>query len=230
MRHLICMVNYHQTQLVISYKLKSSKIRQLGNLPLTKDDLIRFEKEVSDRFERGEIKGPIHLSGGNEDQLIEIFQDIKPTDWVFSTWRSHYHALLHCIPEDKVMSEIMAGRSMNLMFPEYNFFTSAIVGGVLPIAVGVAAALKWQGSGSKVWCFIGDMTATTGIFHETSSFTYSVGLPIKFIVEDNGFSTNSPTIDTWGELSTPKSENPFVLSYEYERTYPHCGIGKFVQF
>src|SRR3990172_10585533 len=126
---------------------------------MTKADLIRFEQEVADRFERKEIPGPIHLSGGNEDQLIEIFKQIKPTDWVFSTWRSHYHALLHGIPEEKVMDQIMQGRSMNLMFPEHNFFTSAIVGGICPIAVGIAYALKMQGKFDNVLCFIFDMTS-----------------------------------------------------------------------
>lgn len=193
---------------------------------MTKDDLIRFEKEVADRFERGEIHGPIHLSGGNEDQLIEIFQEIKPTDWVFSTWRSHYHALLHNIPEEKVMAEIMTGRSMNLIFPEYNFFTSAIVGGILPIAVGVAYALKQQGKPDKVWCFIGDMTATTGIFHETHWYARCQNLLIEFVIEDNDFSTNSPTMEVWGkDVNKPK-----IYKYDYNRTYPHCGIGKWVNF
>ena len=173
----------------------------------------------------GEIKGPIHLSGGNEDQLIEIFKDIKPTDWVFSTWRSHYHALLHGIPEDKVMEQIMQGRSMNLCFPEHNFLTSAIVGGILPIAVGVAAAIKWQGLDTKVWCFVGDMTATTGIFHETVNFSVFHDLPIIFTVEDNGFSTNTPTREISGfDL------HHAVNAYAYDRTFPHCGIGKWVNF
>ena len=195
---------------------------------MTKDDLIRFEQEVADRFERGEIKGPIHLSGGNEDQLIELFKDIKPTDWVFSTWRSHYHALLHGIPEQLVMEQIMQGRSMNLMFPEYHFFTSAIVGGILPIAVGVAAAIKWQGLDTKVWCFVGDMTATTGIFHETTSYAVYHDLPIRFIIEDNGFSTNTPTSHVT-DNDTYAMHRSIVL-YEYQRTYPHCGIGKWVTF
>ncbi len=194
---------------------------------MTKDDLIRFEKEVADRFERGEIRGPIHLSGGNEDQLIEIFKDIKPTDWVFSTWRSHYHALLHGVPEQLVMDEIMAGRSMNLMFPEYSFFTSAIVGGICPIAVGVAQALKMQGSDRKVWCFIGDMTATTGIFHETRTYAARLNLPLMTYVESNGYSTNTPTEEAWGGKFTYRHN---VETRCYERTYPHCGIGRWVNF
>lgn len=199
-----------------------------------KEDLLRFEKKVADAFEAGQIKGPIHLSGGNEDQLIEIFKGIKPKytswhtgDWVFSTWRSHYHALLHGVPEEKVMSEIMAGRSMGLMFPEHNFFTSAIVGGICPIAVGVAKGLKMQGSDSNVWCFVGDMAATTGIFNESVNYAYKHNLPIKFIIEDNNLSCNTPTQEI---MTSNCNVNWPYRQYEYKRTVPHCGTGKWVTF
>ena len=183
-------------------------------------DLIAFEREVAERYERGEIRGPIHLSGGNEEQLIEIFHDIPKDAWIFSNWRSHYHALLHGIPPEKVMAEILAGRSMNLNFPEYRFFTSAIVGGILPIAVGVAY------SGRKVWCFVGDMTWMTGIYRESYEFSRGHNLPIHFVIEDNGYSTNSPTFEVWGDT------DGFVPSsyHRYIRTYPHVGTGKHVSF
>src|SRR5258706_15007986 len=90
---------------------------------ITKGQLIAFENSVAAAFESRKIRGPIHLAGGNEDQLIEIFKRIKRTDWVLSTWRSHYHALLHGIPEELVMKEILAGHSMQLHFPQYRFMT-----------------------------------------------------------------------------------------------------------
>ena len=55
---------------------------------MTKQDLIDFEQEVAEHYNAGRIRGPVHLSSGNEDQLIEIFHRIKPTDSVTSTWRS----------------------------------------------------------------------------------------------------------------------------------------------
>ena len=195
---------------------------------MTKEDLIAFEAEVARRFEAKEIPGPIHLSGGNEDQLIEIFKDIKPTDWVFSTWRSHYHALLHGVPPEKVMAEIMAGRSMSLMFPEHNFFTSAIVGGILPIACGVAYALKGSEPETpyrpQVHVFIGDMTENTGICHESEQYAIHNELPICFIVEDNEMCCNTPTSEAWG----PDYMLMNWERYTYKRTYPHVGIGKWV--
>ena len=187
------------------------------------EELISFEREVAEAFERQEIPGPIHLSGGNEDQLIEIFREIDPADWVFSTYRSHYHALLHGIPRAWLMAEIRAGRSMNICSPEHRFHSSAIVGGCLPIAVGVAAALKRQGSPLHVWCFVGDMAATTGAFHEAVRYYRGHGLPLRIIVENNGLSCDTPTAECWG---TALTNDP--LHYEYERTYPHSGIGRYV--
>ena len=55
-------------------------------------------------YESGQIKAPVHLSGNNEDQLIEIFNKIDKDDWVFSSWRNHYHALLHDFNPEKLFN------------------------------------------------------------------------------------------------------------------------------
>ena len=186
---------------------------------ISKQELQAFEAEVAEAFAAGEIHGPIHLSGGNEEQLIDIFQNISRDDWIFSTWRSHFHALLHGVPREEVMRQIKLGRSMNLHSAAHRFYTSALVGGILPIAVGVAAALKRRNERRKVWCFIGDMAASLGIFEDAMNL--SGDLPITFIVEDNGFSTNTPTEACW-------SVGGEVQHYTYTRTYPHTGVGKWI--
>ncbi len=191
---------------------------------MEKDELITFETEIKDIFLDGQIKAPIHLSGGNEDALIRIFKDIKPDDWVFSTHRSHYHALLKGIPKEWIRDEIIKGNSIHLMNKEYKFFTSAIVGGICPIAVGVAMAIKRRGDTNKVWCFIGDMAAEMGISYECMKYARHFRLPIHFVVEDNGLSTNTPTSEAWGGSSF------FGMHYKYERVYPHINAGKFVVF
>lgn len=193
---------------------------------MTRDDLIAFEKEVADAFAAKKIKGPVHLSGGNEDQLIEIFKDVDRDDWVFSTYRNHYHALLHGIPRDWLMAEILSGRSMNITSAEHRFITSAIVGGCLPIATGVAAALKRQASPRKVWCFLGDMASMSGAYHEARTYARMQDLPIMFITEDNGLSCDSPTYECWG--TEWNGRNFKEKHYRYERTYPHAGIGRYV--
>ena len=113
------------------------------NKPLwDKAGLIQFERKMADHWESGRVRGPIHLSGGNEDELIEIFKYVKKTDWVFSTWRSHYHALLKGVPSEWVEQEILDGRSITLVNKDEKFYASAIVGAIIPIAVGVFMANK----------------------------------------------------------------------------------------
>lgn len=189
-----------------------------------KQELIDFEAEIKELFLAGEIRAPIHLVGGNEDALIELFQEVKENDWVFSTHRSHYHALLKGVPAELVKAEILKGKSIHLNFPEYRFFTSAIVGGILPIAVGIALSIKLRGGSERVWAFVGDMAAETGIFYECASYQGGYYLPLTFVIEDNGKSVNTPTQLVWPE------GKPDILRYKYESDYPHQGCGKWVSF
>ena len=146
---------------------------------MEKEQLIAFEEEIKELFIQKKIKAPIHLSGGNEEELIEIFKDVEPDDWVFSTHRSHYHALLKGIPPEWIKAEILKGNSIHLMNKEYKFFTSAIVNGITPIAMGVAMAIKRRGGKEKVWCFVGDMAASVGIYHECLRYANAQCLPLK---------------------------------------------------
>jgi pyruvate dehydrogenase E1 component alpha subunit len=199
------------------------------NEPLwDKAGLIQFEKKMADHWEAGKVRGPIHLSGGNEDELIEIFKYIKKSDWVFSTWRSHYHALLKDVPSEWLEEEILAGRSITIVNQEEKFYSSAIVGAIIPIATGVAMANKRDGKNDKVWCFIGDMAFETGGFYEMHKYAQRYDLPIRFVVEDNGVSTNTPTEETWNGI---KREVPSdVIWYDYKKEWPHYGTGKWIVF
>ncbi len=152
---------------------------------MNKQDLIDFEKRVQKVYDAGEMKAPIHLSGNNEDQLIKIFKKIDKDDWVFSTWRNHYHALLHGFDPVKLFNLILEGRSMGIVSLKDKFYSSSIVGGSLPIALGVAQSIKLKKETSKVWCFVGDMTFETGTFHECYKYSRNFDLPIEFVVEDN---------------------------------------------
>jgi len=194
---------------------------------MTRDELLNFEDNVRIKFEAGLVHGPVHLSGGNEAQLIEIYKRINTSDWVFCTYRSHYHALLHGLPVDHVLDEIEAGRSMSLNSESHRFFTSAIVGGILPIATGVAAGIKRRGTTERVWCFVGDMAATLGIFHESTKYAMANSLPITFVVENNEYCTNTPTYDAWHACSMgPHEQQANIVRYRYKRTQPHYGSGK----
>jgi pyruvate dehydrogenase E1 component alpha subunit len=190
--------------------------------------LIDFEDDIISHWEAGEITGPIHLSNGNEEQLIEVFKKISPTDWVFSTWRSHYHALLHGVEKSKLKQKILDGKSITIVDKESKFYASAIVTGTLPIALGVAKSLKQKNSDEKVWVFLGDMAFESGIFYEVHKYARNYDLPLHFIVEDNGVSTNTPTGATWNNIQREIPED--VIFYKYESKYPHYGTGKWVVF
>ncbi len=200
--------------------------RDRGLDGVTSDELLAFEADIAAEFEAGHIPFPVHLSGGNERQLLEIFKGIKDEDYVCGGWRMHYASLLKGVPADVLKAAIMAGRSIALSFPEYRVLSSAIVGGICPIAMGIAWALKRQGKSARVWCFVGDMTATTGIFAETVRYAMQHALPIHFVIEDNGMSVCTPTREVWG-TDPPQ---PVMSGYAYTLTRPHVGIGKFVRF
>jgi TPP-dependent pyruvate/acetoin dehydrogenase alpha subunit len=204
-----------------NYLKKQKKVK------ITKEELIAFETEVAERYENGEILAPIHLSKDNEDELIEIFQYIHKDDWVFSAWRNHYHALLHGFDRQELMDSIIQGRSMATSSNVNKFYSSAIVGGIIPIALGTAMALKRRGSDRKVWCFIGDMTFETGGFYECHKYAKNFNLPLQFVVEDNNLSVHTPTDTTWGVKKNIPSD---VVYYRYENGYPHHGTGAWVNF
>jgi pyruvate dehydrogenase E1 component alpha subunit len=194
---------------------------------IDKKYLKNFERNIANLYEQKKIKGPIHLSGNNEDNLIKIFKKIKKNDWVFTNWRNHYHALLKGLDSNYVKNQIVNGKSMNLNDVSKKFFSSSIVGGVLPIALGVALGIKKKKKRDNVWVFIGDMTYETGGFYECYKYSKNFNLPIRFVVEDNEMSTNTKTSTAWG-----KKQKNFdgVIKYKYKRIYPHHGTGKWVLF
>lgn len=199
---------------------------------LTKEQLIDFETQLAEEFNRGKIPHPIHLSDGNEAQLIEVFNSITDNDWVFCSWRSHYQCLLKGVPQAELLEAISTGRSMALTFPDYRIYSTAIVGGQLPQALGVASALKRMGRNEVVWCFVGDMTAETGVAQTVFQYAWNWDLPINFIIEDNGKSVLTNTREVWNstKLRFEESMNPKVRYFKYQSKYPHAGAGVRVQF
>jgi pyruvate dehydrogenase E1 component alpha subunit len=165
--------------------------------------------------------------------MIEVFKDVKPQDWVMCSWRSHYQCLLKGVPREELKAEILLGRSIALCFPKYRIVSSGIVGGILPIAVGVALSIKRSGGTEKVHCFLGDMTSETGIAHECIKYSYGKSLPIEFYVEDNGKSVCTDTKESWGidYLTFDSYQYPNVHYSEYQmEKYPHAGAGERIQF
>ena len=117
------------------------------------------------------------------------------------------------------------------MFPEYNIYSSAIVGGVLPISVGVALSIKRRGADQRVHCFVGDMTAESGIAHECFKYSKNHELPIRFIIEDNNKSVMTDTRLTWNMKKTSFEDSKIKCSIIINtRKISHAGAGHRVQF
>ena len=176
------------------------KYQKVRDVSITKQELIDFESKVRDTYEAGKIKGPIHLAKNNEDQLIEIFQYISKDDWVFVPWRNHYQALLHGVDKDKLFESICNG---------------------------VAMSLKRKNKTNRVWCFVGDMTMETGVFHEAYKYAKNFDLPLEWVIEDNNMSVHTPTDMAWNKKMQIPND---VISYSYEMGYPHHGTGNWVNF
>ncbi len=193
---------------------------------MTRDELVAFEDAMAAEFNAGQIPHPVHLSDGNEDALIEAFEEIEPQDWICGSWRFHTQCLLKGVPPEELKTAIRTGSSISLCFPEYRVVASAIVGGNVPIAMGIALGIKRAGGAEQVHCWMGDMTAETGIVHEAMKYACNHSLPIRWIVEDNGFSVCTPTKVVWGDRSYIEAD----AHYSYESRFPHCGAGVRVQF
>ena len=213
-----------------------------------KDWLIAFENRIFAHWEAGNIATQVHLCGGNEEQLIEIFRDIRPGDWVFSTHRNHYHALLCGMPEAELEQAILDGRSMfsfrkarmaegadparDGMWEGQNLVSTAILAGQCGIAAGVAWECQWHlhpraHLAPKVWCFLGDGAEEEGHFYEAALWVESHSLPCTFIIEDNGYQMDTAKAERRaGAAWQPLDHFRCVRRYHYTRTHPHAGTGQ----
>ncbi len=192
----------------------------------TKESLVAFEDRVAAAFEEKRIFSPVHLcSDSQADHLIRIFQDVQPQDWVFATWRNHFHCLLKGVPEEELFQAILDGRSMTYCSKEHRIICSSIVGGHLPIAAGVALGNKLKKLPDRVWVFVGDMASYTGVYQEFHEYCKGQSLNVKIVIEDNDYSTDTPTEEAWGRGKWITKDR-----YHYNRTRPHVGTGTYVNF
>ena len=209
---------------------------------LTKQDLIDFEEEIAEIYKTGVIRGPIHLRGGNEQQLIDVYKNIREQDVVLATWANHLEALLKGIPNDKIKERILVGHSMAMNFPEYNFYTSAIVNGISPIGVGMAWGTKKQKKDQRIYIFLGDMAFQAGASIESIRYSINFDLPCTWIIADNNLSVDTPTDITVGgnirrlvqqfkdDIRFQYCDNTNIHFYSYKNKWPHSSVGTFISF
>lgn len=201
--------------------------------------LIQFENCVAHLFREKKIRVPIHLSGSKdrtyEHWLVNYFKKIQPEDYVFCTWRNHMHYLLKGGDEQALLDEILGkpsgickgyGGSMHIIDVKRNFYSSAIVGGVYGIAVGVAAALQRRQEKATVYCFGGDGATDSPYFVNCVRYVCGHNLPMKIITEDNDRSVCTSKKDRWGSLFPRFDKHHDYVSFE--ASWPHAGVGEFI--
>lgn len=155
----------------------------------------RFEEKSAEEYTQTKIRGFLHLYSGEEAVAVGVIQALNEDDNILSTYREHGHALARGVDSKSIMAEMYGrqegcskgrGGSMHLFDVSKNFFGgSAIVGGHLPLAVGMALASKKQNKKNMTCCFFGEGAGAEGEFHESMNLASLWQAPVLFVCENN---------------------------------------------
>jgi pyruvate dehydrogenase E1 component alpha subunit len=155
----------------------------------------RFEEKSAELYQAGKIRGFLHLYIGEEAVAVGTMQALTAEDAVVATYRDHGHALARGLAAPSLMAEMYGkvtgcsrgrGGSMHFFDAARRFYGGyAIVGGSLPIALGLALADKMLGRRRVTACFFGEGAAAEGEFHEAMNLAQLWKLPVLFLCENN---------------------------------------------
>jgi len=155
----------------------------------------RFEERCAELYGTEKIRGFLHLYIGEEAVAVGAMQALGPEDAVVATYREHGQALARGLPARSIMAEMFGrvegcsrgrGGSMHLFDATRRFYGgNAIVGGGLPLAVGLALADHLRGRRQVTACFFGEGAVAEGEFHESMNLAALWRLPVLFCCENN---------------------------------------------
>ena len=155
----------------------------------------RFEEEAERLYRRGLVRGFLHTYIGEEAIAVGAIPNLREDDYVIGHYRDHGHALARGVDPKAAMAELCGkatgcsggkGGSMHLFDTEKHFMGGhAIVGGQLPLAIGIALGVKLKELDSVVMCFFGDGAVNEGEFHEAMNMASLWKLPVVFMLENN---------------------------------------------
>lgn len=178
--------------LEMAQKLGPEKVFELLHQMLR---IRRFEEKAAELYSETKIRGFLHLYIGEEAVASGVIPNLRPEDAVVATYREHGHALLRGIPARSIMAEMFGkvegcskghGGSMHLYDASRRFYGgNAIVGGGLPLAVGLALADKMQSKKNVTACFFGEGAVAEGEFHESMNLASLWSAPVLFCCENN---------------------------------------------
>lgn len=165
-------------------------------------DLVRiryFEEHVLGEFPRGLFFGTTHTYIGQEANAVGVLASLQPGDVVVSNHRCHGHFLAYGGPMDGLAAELMgrssgvcSGRGGSQHIQWRDFYANGILGGTVPLAVGMALAEKRMGSGAIVTVFLGDGALGEGVVYESMNMASLWSLPILFVLENNRYAQSTP--------------------------------------
>jgi pyruvate dehydrogenase E1 component alpha subunit len=157
----------------------------------------RFEEKAAEMYALGKVGGFLHLYIGQEAVAVGAISTLRPDDYVIAGYREHGHALSKGADPRRLMAELFGrrdgvskgkGGSMHLFDRTVNFLGGhAIVGGYLPIAAGVAFAIRYEERDAVILCFFGDGSVPQGEFHESLNLAALWKLPVVYICENNRY-------------------------------------------
>src|ERR671923_1948899 len=157
----------------------------------------RFEERAGEMYAKAKIGGFLHLAIGEEATIVGSARAMRDDDYLISTYRSHGHAMVRGTSPNLVMAELFGrvdgcskgrGGSMHMFDLERRFMGGyGIVGGNLPIAIGLALGSDYKGTDDAVLCQFGDGAANQGTFGEALNLAALWKLPVVFMVTNNQF-------------------------------------------
>ena len=157
----------------------------------------QFEDRAAELYGAGAIRGFMHLYNGEEAIAVGTMRALGPGDAIVSTYREHGHAIARGVPMNTLMAELFGkvtgcsrgrGGSMHFFDAATRFYGgNAIVGGGLPLAVGLALALRMQERDGIAVCFFGEGAVAEGAFHESLNLAALWHLPVLFVCENNRY-------------------------------------------
>jgi pyruvate dehydrogenase E1 component alpha subunit len=167
-------------------------------LALRRMHLIRkFEEAAEQSYIRGLIHGTMHLSIGQEASAVGAAAPLRAEDYILSTHRGHGHCIAKGADPKLMFAEFFGkdtgycrGRGGSMHIADLaggNLGANGIVGGGLPIAVGVGLSAKMRRSGQVCMVFFGDGASNEGAFHEALNLAAIWRLPVVFVCENNQY-------------------------------------------
>ncbi|MFF3025950.1 pyruvate dehydrogenase (acetyl-transferring) E1 component subunit alpha [Microbacterium sp. NPDC057944] len=156
----------------------------------------RFEERAARAYTEAKVGGYCHLNLGEEATVVGLMSALRGDDYVFTNYREHGYALSRGIAPERVMAELYGrsdgvskgwGGSMHMFDIDARFMGGyGIVGGQIPLATGAALAIDYRGGSEAVVCLMGDGTTNIGAFHESLNIAALWGLPIVYVIVNNG--------------------------------------------